>query len=105
MLWYSLIIRMKKERLIMKAVIAMLLILGIFTSYGAFTLMKNQEFGAPTGTRGGAAGATVSAQQDPEGFRTTLYIVGGFAVLCFAGAGFLMLRERKQNSDGEVSGI
>lgn len=78
----------------MKSVIGMLIVLGLFASYGTFTLIKNQEFRE---TVNGRASQTVTtAAEDPEKFKGTVTVAATMTIICFVGAGFLTIRERRK---------
>ncbi len=77
----------------MKNIIAFLLVLGAFASYGTYTMWNNKEFKKGPYAR---LQPTLTAQQDPAGYKASLTIAASFAFACFAGAAVLALREKKR---------
>jgi hypothetical protein len=78
----------------MKAAAAMLFVLGLFATYGSWRVQTTQEIGNARYAQ--SAGGSVSAQEDPERFGKTLFMINAMAVGCFVGCAVIVIRNRNK---------
>lgn len=80
----------------MKSLGIMLLVLGLFGAYVTHGLINNQSYAKKETRSMYEQGSIKTAKEDPEGFKKTVFIAGGFSIICLLSGSIIIIRNKKK---------